>query len=97
MTIDIASQKYNSFECSLLNRRFRQVQTVCLDAASIGAAVLSASAILQHQLAVQADLVGFELRCNGVRMRTCLESLRTVAVTLPVDADERPRGPCAVF
>jgi hypothetical protein len=97
MTIDIASQEFNSFEISLLNRRFRHGQTMSLDAASIDAAILSASAILQLQLAGQVDLVGFELRCNGVRVRTCLESLRTVAVTLAAGADERPRGPRAVF
>ena len=97
MTNHVASQEYNSFECSLLNRRFRRVQTISLDAASIDAAILAASAILQHQLAGQVDLVGFELRCNGVRVRTCLESLRTVAVTFAVGADERQRGLCAVF
>ena len=97
MTTRAASQIYVSYECSLLDRRFRQVQTSSLDATSISAAILSGSAILQHQLADQVDLVGFELRRNGVRVRTCLESLRTVVAALSTEAGESPHGSCSVF
>jgi hypothetical protein len=68
-----------------------------LDAASIDAAILSASALLQLQLAGQPDLVGFELRRNGVRVRTCLESLRTAAAVLSSEAGEILHRSCSVF
>jgi hypothetical protein len=86
-----------TFECSLLNSRFRQVQTLSLDEASIDAATRSASAILQHELPDRGDLIGFELRRGGLRVRTCLESLKTAPFALLPGVGEGPRGHYSVF
>ena len=97
MTTQTVSQERDSFECRLLNSRFSPVLIFPVDAASTNAATRCASAILQHALAGQRDLVGFELRRNGVRVLTCLESFRTAALALSTEVGENPHGSCSVF
>jgi hypothetical protein len=97
MTIQIAVQGYDFFECRLLDHRLRPLPAISLDEASTDAAARSARAILQHAQASQQELVGFELRCNGLRVLTSLESSKTPAISAALVAGEGPRGYSPLF
>lgn len=79
MMIQIAVQEHDFFECRLLDHLLRRLAAIPLDVASTGAAARSASRILQQAQVSQQELVGFELRCNGLRVLTSLESSKTPA------------------
>lgn len=88
MTIQTAVQGCDFFECRLLDDLLRPLPAIPLDVASADAAARSARAILQHAQARQQELVGFELRCNGLRVLTSLESSKTPAINAALGAGQ---------